>query len=130
MLWGQPEDAITARTHMLLRVEAEGKSWLADCGFGGNTPTGPLQLVADVEQATPHESFRLIRRDDGDWRQSTFSGADCTKRLACQHALPLTRWKPSPAGTHLNRLSSAVWKPSGMQHVPLPSRSFSEMESS
>jgi N-hydroxyarylamine O-acetyltransferase len=26
VLWGQPEDAITARTHMLLRVEADGKS--------------------------------------------------------------------------------------------------------
>lgn len=68
VLWGQPEDAITARTHMLLRVEAEGKSWLADVGFGGNTPTGPLQLVPDVEQPTPHETFRLIRRDDADWR--------------------------------------------------------------
>ena len=68
VLWGQSEDAITARTHMLLRVEADGKPWLADVGFGGNTPTGPLQLVPDIEQATPHEPFRLIRRNDSDWR--------------------------------------------------------------
>ena len=73
VLWGQPEDAITARTHMLLRVEADGTSWLADCGFGGNTPTGPLQLVPDIEQATPHEPFRLIRRDDSDWRLQLFA---------------------------------------------------------
>lgn len=73
VLWGQPEDAITARTHMLLRVEADGKSWLADVGFGGNTPTGPLELVPDIEQATPHEPFRLISRDDSDWRLQLFA---------------------------------------------------------
>ena len=80
VLWGQPEDAITARTHMLLRVEADRKSWLADVGFGGNTPTGPLEFVPDVEQATPHEPFRLIRRDDSDWRVQLFA-ADAWKTL-------------------------------------------------
>lgn len=67
VLWGQPDDVVTARTHMLLRVEAGGKSWLADVGFGGNTPTAPLEFVPDIEQATPHETFRLIRRDNDDW---------------------------------------------------------------
>jgi N-hydroxyarylamine O-acetyltransferase len=80
VLWGQPEDAITARTHMLLRVEADGKSWLADAGFGGNTPTGPLQFVPDIEQSTPHEPFRLIRRDDSDWRLQLFA-ADAWQTL-------------------------------------------------
>jgi N-hydroxyarylamine O-acetyltransferase len=80
VLWGQPEDAITARTHMLLRVEAEGKSWLADAGFGGNTPTGPLEFVPDIEQTTPHESFRLVRRDDNDWRLQFFA-ADAWQTL-------------------------------------------------
>src|SRR5574337_1757624 len=68
VLWGQPDAAITARTHMLLRVEVDGRPWLADVGFGGNTPTGPLEFVPDVEQATPHEPFRLIRRSESDWR--------------------------------------------------------------
>ena len=80
VLWGHPEDAITGRTHMLLRVEVEGKSWLADVGFGGNTPTGPLELVPDVEQATPHEPCRLIRRDDSDWRLQLFA-ADAWQTL-------------------------------------------------
>lgn len=80
VLWGQPEDAITARSHMLLRVEIEGKSWLADAGFGGNTPTGPLELVPDIEQATPHEPYRLIRRDDNDWRLQFFA-ADAWQTL-------------------------------------------------
>ncbi|WIG55059.1 MAG: Arylamine N-acetyltransferase [Rhodanobacteraceae bacterium] len=80
VLWGQPEDAITARTHMLLRVEADGKSWLADVGFGGNTPTAPLEFVPDIEQVTPHEPFRLIRRDDSDWRLQLFA-ADAWQTL-------------------------------------------------
>ncbi len=68
VLWGQPEDAITARSHMLLRIDLEDRVWLADVGFGGTTPTGPLELVPDVEQATPHEAFRLHCHDDDDWR--------------------------------------------------------------
>lgn len=68
VLWGQPEDAITARSHMLLRIDLEGRTWLADVGFGGSTPTGPLQLVPDIEQATPHECFRLLRHGADDWR--------------------------------------------------------------
>jgi len=60
VLWNQPEDAITARSHMLLRVELDGQSWLVDVGFGGMTLTGALQLVPAVEQTTPHEPFRLL----------------------------------------------------------------------
>ncbi|TGT04040.1 arylamine N-acetyltransferase, partial [Mesorhizobium sp. M8A.F.Ca.ET.213.01.1.1] len=42
VLWGQPDDAITARSHMLLRVEFDGHTYLADVGFGGLTLTAPL----------------------------------------------------------------------------------------
>jgi N-hydroxyarylamine O-acetyltransferase len=66
VLWDQPEGAITARSHMLLRVELEGCSWLADVGFGGMTLTGVLQLEQRLEQATPHEPFRLLVCE-GDW---------------------------------------------------------------
>ncbi|HEX7390415.1 MAG TPA: arylamine N-acetyltransferase [Acidiphilium sp.] len=68
VLWGQPEDTITARSHMVLKVGLEGRTWLVDVGFGGRTPTAPLDFTADIEQATPHEAFRLIRPGDGDWR--------------------------------------------------------------
>ncbi len=67
VLWGQPEDAVTAQTHMLLRVELDGASWLADVGFGGQVLTGALRLQADIEQDTGHELFRLVMVD-GDWR--------------------------------------------------------------
>jgi N-hydroxyarylamine O-acetyltransferase len=60
VVWGGPEDAIRMRSHMLLKVTAGSESYLADVGFGGQTPTGPLRFLPDVEQATPHESFRLV----------------------------------------------------------------------
>lgn len=61
VLWNQPENAITARTHMLLRVDIEGQPYVADVGFGGQTLIGPLRLSVDVEQATPHEPFRIVK---------------------------------------------------------------------
>jgi N-hydroxyarylamine O-acetyltransferase len=61
VLWNVPEGVITARTHMLLLVEINGESFIADVGFGGLTLTAPLRLEVDHEQATPHESFRLVK---------------------------------------------------------------------
>lgn len=60
VLWNQPPDAMTARGHMLLRVEVDGETWVADVGFGGVTMTAPILLQPGVEQATPHEQFRLM----------------------------------------------------------------------
>lgn len=60
VLWNIPEDSITPRSHMLLQVEIDGKSYLADVGFGGLTQTAPLSLTPNIEQQTPHEPFRLV----------------------------------------------------------------------
>jgi len=77
VLWGQSEDAITARSHMLLRIELDGRTYIADVGFGGLTLTAPLLLEPGREQATPHEPFRIVEAGDhfrlqaaigGDWR--------------------------------------------------------------
>jgi N-hydroxyarylamine O-acetyltransferase len=67
VLWQQPADARPARSHMLLRVETPAGPHIADVGFGGLTLTGPLALVADLEQATPHGRF-VLRRDSEDWQ--------------------------------------------------------------
>jgi N-hydroxyarylamine O-acetyltransferase len=64
VIWGAPEGAVTARVHMLLRVDVGGTPYIADVGFGGLTLTGPLRLAADGEQATPHEPFRLTKSGD------------------------------------------------------------------
>jgi N-hydroxyarylamine O-acetyltransferase len=66
VIWNAPEDAIRPVTHMVLKVEAAGEAYIADVGFGGQTLTGPLRLIVDVEQSTPHEPFRLLLADDAD----------------------------------------------------------------
>jgi N-hydroxyarylamine O-acetyltransferase len=54
-------DAVTPRTHMILQVGLpDGEQRLCDVGFGGQVLTGPLRFELDVEQATPHEPFRLV----------------------------------------------------------------------
>lgn len=67
VLWNQPEDAITAQTHMLLRVELGDESWLADVGFGSMTLAGALRLQPDIAQPTALEPFRLLKHN-GEWR--------------------------------------------------------------
>lgn len=56
--WMRPPEEQTARSHMLLRVEIDGASWIADVAFGAVGQTVPLKLVADVTQETPHEPRR------------------------------------------------------------------------
>ena len=132
VLWGQPEDAITARTHMLLRVDADGKSWLADAGFGGNTPTAPLTLVADGEQATPHEPFRLIRRNDGDWRLQLFAAKawQTLYRFNLQPQYPAdyrvsNYWTSTHPDSHFVIGVSAARAPAG-RRLTLRNRQFTE----
>jgi N-hydroxyarylamine O-acetyltransferase len=49
---------LAPRTHMILRVEAEGHPWLADVGFGGEGLLGPVPLIAG----------RIVRQHDRDYR--------------------------------------------------------------
>jgi N-hydroxyarylamine O-acetyltransferase len=77
VLWNQPDDAITARGHMLLRLEHDDLDGphIADVGFGGQVLTGVLRLEADTEQATPHEPFRFLQRGEQYTLQSLIGGA-------------------------------------------------------
>lgn len=61
--WNVPPHVQTPRSHCLLRVETEEGDHIADVGFGGQSFTAPLALVADVEQQTPHETFRLVAKN-------------------------------------------------------------------
>ena len=65
VVWNQPEDAPSPRSHKLLRVELDGASYLVDVGFGVAVPTCPLLLQPDLAQQTPHEPFRLVPREHG-----------------------------------------------------------------
>lgn len=65
VVMGQPEGAWTARTHRLGLVILDGVRYVTDVGFGGMVPTGPLVLDTAVEQATPHEAYRIEQHADG-----------------------------------------------------------------
>ncbi len=75
VLWGQAEQAITLRSHKLLLVELPEGPVLADVGFGGAVLTGLLALTPGIEQATPHELFRLVEVE-GEWCQQIRIGAE------------------------------------------------------
>ncbi len=54
---------VTARTHMVLRVEAESSAWLADVGFGGGSILRPVALEPGPVAEQFGWRFRLV--DDG-----------------------------------------------------------------
>ena len=58
--WNVPPGVVTARSHMLMLVTVADEPWIADVGFGGQSLTAPLRLAPMVEQATPHETCRLV----------------------------------------------------------------------
>ena len=64
--WMAPEDAPRAPlSHMLLKVDLAEGPFLADVGFGGQSPTAPLRWESGREQTTPHGLYRLIEGPEG-----------------------------------------------------------------
>jgi N-hydroxyarylamine O-acetyltransferase len=75
--WQSPEDAPpTPRTHMALRVEADGAPWLADVGFGAAVPTAPLRMDTAEPQPTSWEPLRLLPSGEGGWRVQARLGGE------------------------------------------------------
>jgi N-hydroxyarylamine O-acetyltransferase len=77
VVWGRIGQSLGPRTHMVLRVRVGADDYLSDVGFGGLTLTRPLRFELDIEQSTPHETFRFVHRDGelelealvrGEWR--------------------------------------------------------------
>lgn len=75
VVWNMDPETVTARTHMVLRVDLAEGPVLIDCGFGRAVPTAALDLIPDVEQATPHEPFRFVRIGE-EWRAQIRIGGD------------------------------------------------------
>ncbi len=61
VVWDRPVGEVRARAHMVVLVTLASGDYLCDVGFGGLTPTAPLRLEANIEQSTPHETFRVVR---------------------------------------------------------------------
>ena len=57
----RPRDFIPPRTHIFLRVDVEGETWLTDVGVGGVSLTSAIRLETEAEQATPHDYRRVVR---------------------------------------------------------------------
>jgi N-hydroxyarylamine O-acetyltransferase len=74
VLYGREPGARPARTHMLLRVEAEGDSWLVDVGFGSASLSTPISLSTDAEQRTPLEPVRLVTPPSQERKLEMFDG--------------------------------------------------------
>ncbi len=57
---------VRPRTHMLLRVEAAGTSWVADVGFGGEGLLRPIPLEPGLQAEQFGHVFRLVP-EGGAW---------------------------------------------------------------
>jgi N-hydroxyarylamine O-acetyltransferase len=51
-------------THRLTLVELPEGSFIADVGFGGRSPTMPICLEPNLEQATPFGVYRLVQKGE------------------------------------------------------------------
>lgn len=54
---------VLPRTHMVLRVVADGRDWLADVGFGGDGPLLPVPLDGEPIDAGDGV-YRVVREDE------------------------------------------------------------------
>lgn len=72
---GLPPDAERPAAHMALRIDLPQGAFLADVGFGSDTPTAPLAMTPNQEQETPHETMRLLPAGDEISLQALVSGA-------------------------------------------------------
>lgn len=75
--WGAPAGAVRPRSHLVLRVFADGAAWHADVGFGNGTPLEPLPFGPDGEQSVSGWRFRVVEEGaeyvlqtaaGGEWR--------------------------------------------------------------
>ena len=67
VVWMRHDDALPAQTHQVLAVrlpDGDGP-YLVDVGFGGQTLTSPIRLVAGTVQQTRHEPYRLVEHPEG-----------------------------------------------------------------
>ncbi len=70
----RPRDFTPPRTHVFVRVELSGTSYLSDVGVGALSLTGALRLHTEDAQDTPHEPRRIVREDARLFHQVNLAG--------------------------------------------------------
>jgi len=76
VVWMRQDDALPAQTHQVLSVtlpDGDGP-YLVDVGFGGQTLTSPIRLLAGPAQETRHEPYRLVEHAEGFELQAEIRG--------------------------------------------------------
>ena len=121
--WQRPRDFTPPRTHLFIRVELDGQSWLTDVGMGSVSLTSAIPLdLSGAELVTPHEPRRLVREDGRCFHQVRF-GAEWLD--VCEFTLEqmppidreLANWYTSahPQSHFRNRLIAARAAPEGVR---------------
>ena len=85
------------RSHMLLKVDLPDGPHIADVGFGAWALSGPLRLLDEREQETPHGPFRVSRAGDSFGVETVVDGAWTTLyRFTLEEQMPadyeVTNW--------------------------------------
>lgn len=129
----RPRDFTPPRTHVFLRVELDGESWLVDVGVGGLSPTSALRLKYDEPQPTPHEARRLLREEGRVFHQAFFADrwndvAEFTLEPMPEIDRVIANWYTSthPASRFKERLLVARATPTG--RLTLLNRTFTRRE--
>ncbi|SDX15165.1 arylamine N-acetyltransferase [Paenibacillus sp. CF384] len=65
--WRDVDTLPPKRRHHVLKVEAEGRTYLVDVGVGGIVPRRPIELVEKLEQTQGDEVYRMERDSEFGW---------------------------------------------------------------
>ena len=71
----RPRDYLPPRTHVFIRVEIGGESYLTDVGVGAMSLTRALRLFSEEPQSTPHETRRIVREEGRYFHQAKLGDA-------------------------------------------------------
>lgn len=90
VVWMHADDTLPAQTHQVLSVRLPDGDvpYLVDVGFGGQTLTSPIRLVAGPVQQTRHEPYRLLEHAEGFELQAEVRGAWQPLYLLSPHPRP------------------------------------------
>lgn len=72
--FGAPAGVTRPRSHLVLRVQADGESWLADVGFGLGTLLDPIPFATGEEHDQSGWRFRLVWKEPEVVLQSVHGG--------------------------------------------------------
>ncbi|MCE9572677.1 MAG: arylamine N-acetyltransferase [Deltaproteobacteria bacterium] len=118
--WGRPRDYTPPRTHVFVRVDLDGASWMVDVGIGSTSLTAALRLDATGEQPTPHEPRRIVFEDGRYFHQARLGDSwhdiyEFTREEMPAIDRELANWYTSAhPGSHFkNRLTVARALPDG-----------------